>query len=38
MWLGVGMAAVAFVYLIVRGPTRLVEAPVGEPIEALSPV
>ena len=39
MWLGVGMAAVAFVYLVVRGPGRTVAlAPVDELEAATVPV
>jgi hypothetical protein len=39
MWLGVGMAAVAFVYLIVRGPARVTLVRVSSPddvVDALS--
>ena len=36
MWLGVGMAAVAFVYLVVRGPGRIVAAAPADAIEAES--
>ena len=37
MWLGVGMAAVALVYLLVRGPVRVTaDEPGDEPAVALS--